>query len=465
MSGMKDMTQGSVTRHLLHMASFMAVSMVVQTLYLLADLYWVGRLGKEAIAAVGLSGNLMMVVLALTQMLGVGTTTVISHAAGRKDQSSAELAFNQSVILSLVVGLLFGVCSFPFRSQYSQALSADALTANLAASYLLWFIPALMIQFPLVALGAALRATGIIKPAVGLQVLSVILNMILAPLFIFGVGPFPKMGVAGAALATFLSILIANILTIIYFEKSYRYLRFRVSQWRPQLKIWWSMLRIGLPAGAEFALMAVYIVVVYAIIRGFGAAAQAGFGVGARVMQAMFLPVIAVAFAVAPIVGQNFGGRRADRVRQSFYSALAMTSGLMVLLTVLSQVAAGTFIRAFSNDPGVISFGGEYLQIISLNFVAMGIVFTSSSVFQGIGNTLPPLISSATRLLLFALPAVIMSRMAGFHIRQLWYLSVVSILLQAGVNLLLLRREFKRKLVFPPSDELAEGLPGSAAAM
>src|SRR5882762_2242008 len=110
MSGMKDMTQGSVTRHLLHMASFMAVSMVVQTLYLLADLYWVGRLGKEAIAAVGLAGNLMMVVLALTQMLGVGTTTVISHAAGRKDQPRAELAFNQSFVLSLLVGLALAAC-------------------------------------------------------------------------------------------------------------------------------------------------------------------------------------------------------------------------------------------------------------------------------------------------------------------------------------------------------------------
>src|SRR3954463_11739672 len=357
MTGMKDMTEGSVTRHLLHMASFMAVSMLVQTLYLLADLYWVGRLGKEAIAAVGLSGNLMMLVMALSQMLGVGTTTVIAQAAGRKDQSSAEVGFNQSIVLSLFFALLFRLVSFPLRTQYSQSMSADAPTAAMAVSYLVWFIPALMLQFPLVSLGAALRATGIIKPAVGLQVLSVILNMIFAPLFIFGIGPFPKMGVSGAALATFLSILIANILTIIYFEKSFRYLRFRVSEWRPRLKIWWSMLRIGLPAGAEFALMAVYIVIVYAIIRGFGAAAQAGFGVGARVMQAMFLPVIAVAFAVAPVVGQNFGGRRADRVRQTFYSAVLITSGIMVLLTIFAQFYGAVFIRGFTTDPSVIAFG------------------------------------------------------------------------------------------------------------
>jgi putative MATE family efflux protein len=306
-----------------------------------------------------------------------------------------------------------------------------------------------------------LRATGIIKPAVGLQVVSVILNIILAPLFIFGPGPFPRMGVAGAAFATFLSILVADILTIIYFERCYRYLRFRVGLWRPQLKIWWSMLRIGIPAGAEFALMAVYIVVVYAIIRNFGAAAQAGFGVGMRVMQAIFLPVVAVAFAVAPVVGQNFGGRQAARVRQSFTSAIAITSAIMIVLTLLCQIAPGTLIRAFSKDASVITFGSDYLRIVSFNFVAVGIVFTSSSVFQGIGNTWPPLISSAMRLLIFVLPAVILSRMAGFDIKHVWYLSVATILFQAAVNLLLLRREFQKRLAFPDDGNLAS-ISGSA---
>ena len=461
MSGMKDMTQGSVTRHLLHMASFMAVSMVVQTLYLLADLYWVGRLGKEAIAAVGLCGNLMMFVVALTQMLGVGTTTVIAHAAGRKDQPHAELSFNQSFVLSATVAIVFGAFTFLIRRQYSVAMSADAVTAGLAESYLTWFIPALMLQFSLVSLGSALRATGIIKPAVGLQVLSVILNMIFAPLFIFGVGPFPKMGVSGAAFATFLSILIAVVLTVVYFERSFRYLRFRVSQWRPQMKIWWSMLRIGIPAGAEFALMAVYIVIVYAIIKPFGAEAQAGFGVGARVMQSMFLPVIAVAFSVAPVVGQNFGARQADRVKQTFYSAAWITTAIMILLTIFAQIEAGIFIRGFTKDPGVIAVGSEYLRIISFNFVAMGLIFTSSSVFQGIGNTWPPLIASATRLLLFILPAVLLSRLPGFHIKQVWFLSVASILFQAVVNLLLLRREFQKKLVF--RDEQNVAVSGSAS--
>ena len=452
---MKDMTQGSVTKHLLHMSTFLFVSMLVQTLYLLADLYWVGSLGKEAIAAVGLSSTLMMVVLAVTQTLGVGTTTVISHAAGRKDQPQAELAFNQSFVLSVLVGLALSLCAFLLRDWYGKAVSADAATAALTKIYLFWFIPALMLQFPLVALSSALRATGIIKPAVAVQVLSVLLNIVLAPLLIFGIGPSPKLGVSGAALATFISILVANVLLAIYYVRSYRYLRFRSAQFAPRFGVWWSMLKIGLPAGAEFALMSVYIVVVYVIIRPFGAEAQAGFGVGARVMQAMFLPVMALSFAVGPVVGQNFGGRRADRVRSAFYSALWISSALMLVLTLLAQLAPHALIRAFSNDPGVMAFGGDYLRIISFNFVAAGIAFTTSSVFQGIGNTIPSLVSSMTRLLLFAMPALLLSRTTGFEIRYVWYLSVASIFFQACLNLLLLQRELRKKLVFPETETIA----------
>lgn len=458
---MKDLTQGSVTKHLLHMSAFMAVSMIIQTLYLLADLYWVGHLGKEAIAAVGVAGNMTMIVLALTQMLGVGTTTLISQAAGRKDQPRAELVFNQSFTMSILSALALGLVGFLLRSAYSESLSADAATAILAKSYLLWFIPALLLQFPLVALSSALRATGIIKPAVGFQVLSVILNIILAPLLIFGIGPWPRMGVTGAALATFISILTADVLIVLYFKKKYHYLRFRFPLLAPQPKIWSKMLQIGVPAGAEFVLLFVYIMIVYGIIRGFGPAAQAGFGVGARVMQALFLPVVALSFAVAPVVGQNFGGRRADRVRHSVYSGIGIAAAMMLILTFLVWLVPTALIRFFSNDGRVIAFGSDYLRIVSLNFVSAGVVFTTSSVFQGIGNTWPPLFSSMSRLFLFALPALLISRTPGFEIRHVWYVSVASQVLQMCVNLLLLQRELRKKLTF---DEGSSFVPANAAA-
>jgi putative MATE family efflux protein len=458
---MKDLTQGSVTRHLLHMSAFLMASMIVQTLYLLADMYWVGHLGKEAIAAVGVAGNLSMIILALTQMLGVGTTALISHAAGKKDQPRAELVFNQSFTMSILVAFALGIIGFLSMNGYCNSLSADAITAKLAKTYLLWFLPALLLQFPLVALGSALRATGIIKPAVGFQVLSVILNIVLAPLLIFGIGPWPKLGVTGAALATFISILVADVLIVIYFKQKYHYLRFRFALLRPQLKIWSSMLRIGVPAGTEFVLLFFYMMLVYAIIRGFGPAAQAGFGVGVRLLQALFLPVVALSFAVSPIVGQNFGGRQADRVREAVYSALGIASGMMLVLTVIAYFVPAMLIGFFSRDPRVIAFGSDYLRIVSFNFVAAGIVFTSSSVFQGLGNTIPPLLSSLTRLLVFALPSLFLARTPGFEIKYVWYLSMASQVLQACVNFLLLRVELRRKLRF---DDAEGFVPASATA-
>lgn len=446
---MKDLTQGSVLKHLIQMAAFLALSMGVQTLYLLADLYWVGRLGKEAIAAVGVAGNLNIIVLALTQMLGVGTTTLIAQAAGRKDQPRAELIFNQSFIMSLLVALGLAVIGFFIRVPYANALSANPATATLARAYLLWFIPALLLQFPLVTLGSALRATGIIKPAVGFQILSVFLNMMLAPLLVFGLIGLPRMGVTGAAVATFISILVADVLMIIYFVRKYDYLRFRKALWGPQFDTWSAMLRIGLPAGAEFALLFLYIVLVYGIIRDFGPAAQAGFGIGARIMQSMFLPVVALSFAVSPVVGQNFGGRQGDRVRQSVYAAIGLATAIMVVLALAAHYFPEIMLRGFSQDPRVIAYGSEYLRIAALNFVAAGIVFSSSSAFQGLGHTIPPLLSSMMRLFLFALPAVLLSRKPGFQLRSLWYLSVASQCIQACVNLFLLRRELRYKLVFP----------------
>jgi Na+-driven multidrug efflux pump len=160
---MKDLTTGPVRRHLLELSGFIAMSTVFQTLYFLADLYFVGRLGKEAIAGVGAAGNLTMVVLALTQTLGVGATSLVAQSLGRRDRAHAEVVFNQALVLSSLVGLGFGVLAFFARHAYSRALAADAATAGFGVDYLTWFAPALALQFPLIAMGAALRGLGDLK--------------------------------------------------------------------------------------------------------------------------------------------------------------------------------------------------------------------------------------------------------------------------------------------------------------
>ena len=443
---MQDLTTGSLTGHLLKTTSFMLVSMIFQTLYVLVDLFWVGRLGTDAVAAVGISANLSFLVLAISQMLGVGTTTMVSHAAGRKEHDQAIYLFNQSQVLSMVAGVLFLIVAMFYRTAYAAALSADASMQTQTEEYLLWFIPAMALQFAMVAMGAALRGTGNFKPGMYVQTGTVVINIVLAPVLIFGWGPFPAYGVAGAALATFIAIAFGVVWISFYFVDRDAYLRFRFADWRPKFSVWGQMLKIGLPAGAEFALMGVYMVVVYSITRPFGAAAQAGFGVGLRIVQSAFLPVVALGFAVAPVAGQNFAAGKGDRVRQAFKAAASIAGAAMFVLGVAIYLAAAPLMGLFSSDPEVIRVGVDYLHIVTINFVASGITFVSGSMFQAMGNTLPSLATSFLRLFIGIVPAIVLSGRPDFALTWIWWLTVLSTTLQMALNLVLLQREFRLKL-------------------
>ena len=443
---MQDLTTGSVVRHLLKTASFMLVTMVFQTLYFLVDLYWVGRLGKEAVAAVGISGNLSFVVLAISQMLGVGTTTLVSHAAGRRDKPQALLVFNQSLVLSSLAGVIFFVLAMALRTTYAGRFAADALTADLASDYLLWFIPAMALQFGIVAMSAALSGTGNFKPGMVVQSSTVVLNMVLAPFLIFGWGTGHPLGVAGAAISTLVAVAVGSVWLTLYFLPEDSFLRFVPADARPQLGLWGRMLKIGLPAGAEFGMTTIYMLLVYIVTRPFGAAAQAGFGVGLRIVLAGYLPVVALGFSVAPVAGQNFGARRPERVRQTFLMGAALSAVLMAAFAVLCHIAPAAMVRIFSQDAQVVSVGEEYLRVISWGFVATGVVFVASSTFQAMGNTLPSLATSFLRVMIVAIPVILLSRQPGFELRWIWYLSVAAVLLQVVASLWLLWREFELRL-------------------
>lgn len=443
---MKDLTQGPIGRHILTMASPIAFGMIFQTLYYLVDLYFVAHLGDAAIAGVGAAGNAMFLVVALTQVLGVGTIALISHAVGRKDQPEANLIFNQSLVLSALFALITIVGGYALTNTYMRLVAADEATVAAGATYLYWFIPGMALQFALVAMGSALRGTGIVQPTMVVQVVTVVLNIVFAPILIAGWGTNHPMGVAGAGLASSLAIAIAVVLLGLYFFRLEKYVAFHREQWRPRLQAWTRMLAVGLPAGGEFLLLFVYMGIIYWCIRDFGAAAQAGFGIGSRVMQAIFLPAMAVAFAAGPIAGQNFGARHHPRVRETFSKSVLISSIIMATLTLLVHWRPEWLVSGFAQDPQVRSIAVTFLIIASWNFVAQGIIFTCSSMFQGLGDTRPALLSTCTRLISFVLPAIWLSAQPRFHIEQIWYLSVATVTLQAVTSLLLLRGQFRRRL-------------------
>lgn len=447
---MKDLTSGSIAKNILQMALPIAAGMFFQTLYFLIDLYFVAGLGDAAIAGVGAAGNAMFIVMAATQVLGVGTVTLISHAAGRKDQADANLVFNQSLSLAALCALVTLAIGFVAGPYYVRSLGASAATAAAGVEYLYWFLPNLALQFAVVTMGSALRGTGIVQPTMIVQVVTVLLNAMLAPVLIAGWGTGHPMGVAGAGLASSIALAIGFVMLALYFQRLEKYVGFDRAQLSPQLIVWRRLLKIGLPAGGEFILMFLLMAVLYWVLRPFGPDAQAGFGIGIRIMQSMFLPAMAVAFAAAPIVGQNFAAGKVARVRETFALATLIGSCIMVVLTLFCQWGSAWVIRGFTKDPTAIAVGSQYLQVISWNFLASGFVFTCSAVFQGLGNTVPAVISSASRLLSFVLPVLWLSGEPHFAMLQVWYLSVASVALQAVFSLWLVRREFRLRLASPP---------------
>jgi len=460
---MRDMTEGSIPKHLIRLAAPIAAGMLFQTLYYLVDLYFVSRLGETAIAGVSTAGNLQFVVVALTQVLGVGTMTLIAHAVGRRDRDDANLVFNQSLALAALCGVATLAGGYLLIGPYMRALGADAATIAAGSAYLRWFVPGMALQFALVSMGSALRGTGIQAPTMVIQIIVVVLNAILSPILIVGWGTGHPLGVVGAAVATSFSIAVGVVLLTVYFRQLEKYVGFHRDLLRPRLSVWWRMLRIGLPPGGEFALMFVYMGVIYWVIRDFGASAQAGFGIGSRVMQSIFLPAMAVAFAVAPVAGQNVGAGHGDRVKKTFGSAVLIGSSLMLVLSLLCHVRPDLLLRPFSTDPEVLAVGGGFLAIISWNFVASGVIFTCSGMFQALGNTVPSLMSSASRIASFAIPAIWLSGRPGFELRHLWYLSVATVLLQMTLSLLLVRRELRKRLSGEaPAPAVPPMMPGVA---
>lgn len=443
---MKDLSSGSIPRHVVSMSVQMAIGILVQTLYFFADLYFVSRLGDAAIAGVTSAGNIWFVVLALTQVLNVGTVALVSHAVGAQQRDRANLVFNQSLVLSGIVGVavFFGV--FLAAEPYMRTVGADEATVRAGVDYLYWFAPGLGLQFAMIAMFATLRGTGMVKPTMILQMITVVVNVILAPVLIVGWGTGKPMGTAGAGLASTISIVVGVVLSAYYFHRHEKYVSIHREQMRVQWAVWRRLLYIGLPVGLEFFLMSIIMAVIYWIIRDFGAAAQAGFGVGQGVMRIIMLPAMAVAFASAPIAGQNFGARKPERVRETFRVAVVISVVLMALQTVLCQFESDFFIRIFTTEAAVVAVGVQMLMISSWNFAANGVIFCCSSIFQALGNTWPTILSSVVRLVLFIAPALWLSTRPGFELVHIWYVSVASMFIQAGFSYLLLRREFRLKL-------------------
>jgi putative MATE family efflux protein len=442
----KDLTKDSITLHILAMAAPAAITMLVQMAHQVITLYFVSRLGADAVAGVTAAGNAGFIVGAATQILNVGTSALVAHSAGRKDSGQISLLVNQALGLAGVTAIAV-VCMLCAQAHvYMASLSADEAVVDAGVRFLWWVSPGFALLFPMTALVAALRGIGVVRAPMLIFTFTIILDAAFAAVLIPGRGFIPALGIEGAAIASTLSLTIGFIWMLAYFRRAEPGIPIERKRLLPRIDIWRRIFAVGSPAAAELVLMFLSVSVIYLVIRDQGASVQAGFGIGYRVLQLLLLPGLAVSLAAAPIAGQNFGAGNSARVREVFRTTAILSSVVMLFTTVAVLWQPDVLLRVFEADGPSAATARSFLQLMSWSLVAQGLVFNCAFMFQALGNTMPALLSATVRFVVFSVPALWLSRQSGFHADQVWYLLTASTAVQAGVSLWLVFVEFRRRL-------------------
>ena len=409
----------------------------------MADLYFVGRLGPDAIAAVSISGNAFFVILGLSFVLGIGGMALIAQAFGKRDYEEATKVYKQSLILVILVGLASSLTGLAIAHPYIAFFGGTGLSLEWGVEYFRIFSISFFFVLILHVIGACYRGMGDTKTPMIIMVQSTILNIILDPLLIFGLLGFPRLGVRGAAIASLSAQLVSVGIYVYLVLIKGQHLKIK-GPWQLDLSIIKRSLSIGLPSGLTYFLLALNMLITYRVVSVFGTPALASIGIGFRILQAIYMPVVAVTSAMAAIVGQNYGAGKQSRITTTLWTGWAISCGIMISGTVLCRIFPGILIGIFSNDKSVIHYGVIYLTIMSLGTVIVGTIMTMSAVFQGFGKTYPIFIAAVFDNALFACLVFTLPGLFGWGIKAVWWIKLAT----AGIEMLIiaewLRRDFNK---------------------
>lgn len=442
-TGRIDLTRGSIPKLLLRLSGPILFSMLMFTLYLMVDLYFVGRLGPDAVAAISISGNAFFVILGLSFILGIGGMALIAQAFGRRDYEEAAKIYKQSLILTILVGVSASITGLAIARPYIDFFGGTGRSLEWGIEYFQVFSISFFFVLLLHVIGSCYRGMGDTKTPMIIMVQSTLLNIILDPLLIFGLLGLPCLGVRGAAIASLLSQLFSlGIYVYLIFIRG-QHLKIKGS-WLMDLSIIKKSLAIGLPSGLTYFLLALNMLITYRVLSIFGTPALASLGIGFRILQAIYMPVIAVTSAMAAIVGQNFGAGKQSRITKTLWTGWAISSGVMVLGTVLCRMFPDFLIGIFSNDKRVIHYGVIYLTIMSLGNVIVGTIMTVSAMFQGFGKTYPSFIAAVFDNVLFASLVFTLPGLFGWGIQAVWWIKLATAGIEMFIVAAWLRRDFRR---------------------
>ena len=388
----QDYTTGNLNRAILLLAIPMVLEMVLESLFAVVDVLWVGRLGANAVATVGLTESLLALVFSIGIGLAMSTTAMVARRIGEKDPQGAAIAGMQAIFLGLIVSLAIGVPSFIFAPQLLRLMGASPEIVATGASYARIALGGCGAIVMLFLNNAIFRGAGDAAIAMRLLWVSNIINLILDPCLIFGLGPFPRLGVTGAALATFSGRSIGVLYQFYRLMKGTERMRIPPSLLRLNPRVMWRLLRVSLTGILQFAIANTSWIALVRIVSVFGAAALAGYTIAIRIVIFVILPSWGLSNAAATLVGQNLGAGHPQRAEQAVWRTGLYNMLFLGLIGVVFIFSATPLVRLFTHDPAVVPLAASALRILSYGNIAYAYGMVMLQSFNGAGDTVTPTI-------------------------------------------------------------------------
>lgn len=391
----ESILRGHPYRAIMRLAWPATASMLFETLFAVVDMIWVGRLGPTPLAAVISATFVVWIMMSLSSVLTTGLVAVVARAIGASDLNRARAVTEETWRLVFLFGVIITVAVIGLRHQIIAVMQLEPEVTRLAEQYLLvYFAGSVIIVFFQWA-GALYRACGNTRTPLLVFSISTVVNIVLDPLLIFGIGPFPEWGTVGAAAATVASYAVASVVFIILLRR--QRLPFRVGyaiigpmSW-PRIG---RLLSIGLPISVSGITFSVVYLFVNQVASRFGTESVAALGIGNRIESIDYLVSYGFALAVATLVGQNLGAGNPARAASLAHKTLLLVTGFTGMMTAIYLLFPGPLLHVFSDDPTVITAGVSYVRILALSQILMGWEIVLEGAFSGAGDTLPPMIVS-----------------------------------------------------------------------
>jgi putative MATE family efflux protein len=445
----QDFTTGNLNRAIVLLAIPMVLEMVLESLFAVVDVFWVGRLGANAVATVGLTESLLSLVFAVGFGIGMSTTAMVARRIGEKDAAGAANAGVQAIFIGLSTSLLFGVPCWIFAPRLLQIMGASPEILAIGSGYARIALGGCGAIVMLFLNNAIFRGAGDAAVAMRLLWVSNIINLVLDPCLIFGWGPFPKLGVTGAALATFTGRSIGVIYQFYRLLRGTERIHILASQLRVNFRVLLRLVRISLTGILQFAIADVSWIGLVRIVSLFGSAALAGYTIAIRILVFVILPSWGLSNAAATLVGQNLGAKQPERAEQSVWRTGLYNSLFLGSVGVLFIFFAEPVIRLFTNDLAVLPLGVACLRILSYGNIGYAYGMVMLQAFNGAGDTTTPTIVNFFGFCLLELPlAYALAVPLGFRSPGAYYAIVIAEGAIAAAGVLLFRRgRWKRQQI------------------